>query len=349
MESPHHMGIRELNVSNWHAHNGLNTFNHAVPAIKSSAAFFTFLRANLVLNPSAMSSNPSTPVLQPTFGGASPPSRTSSHSHKHRPSSPSPLANSQSLDPVDDGDIPPLSLEILSSRDDKAAALHLIADSIAQQRQSASFALVTHPVPLAALLLALAAAYQFAYAPATGDLGTTLTLCSGIIMTYLLSIRYLTSGYIPLAESVSWSFLRPSATSTSPSEEDLVLGTRFGGEIIAALVLRLEPPVPVAVSGATGRRRNKASFRGGKGLIRAWTTRLRFRGKGVGTDLLHEAVRITRERCGRDAEVGFAMEHANSQMVLPEFFNGVFRKRERWAAKTLDGVLAEREMSKKKR
>lgn len=32
------MGIRELNVSNWHSHNALtDTFNHAVPAIKTSA------------------------------------------------------------------------------------------------------------------------------------------------------------------------------------------------------------------------------------------------------------------------------------------------------------------------
>lgn len=31
------MGIRELNVGNWDAHNALNTFNHAVPAIKTSA------------------------------------------------------------------------------------------------------------------------------------------------------------------------------------------------------------------------------------------------------------------------------------------------------------------------
>ncbi|KAF5506638.1 hypothetical protein CGCS363_v004631 [Colletotrichum siamense] len=336
MESPHHMGIRELNVSNWHAHNGLNTFNHAVPAIKTSAAFFTFLRANLVLNPSAMSSNTSTPVLQPTTSGAS----------HHRPAAPSPLANSQTLDPLDD--IPPLSLEVLSSRDDKAAALHLIADSIAQQRQQASFALVFHPVPLAGLSLALGVAYQYA----KQDLGTTLTLLSGVLMTYLLAIRYVTSGYIPLAEAVSWSFIRPVPDATSPTEEDLVLGTRFGSEIVGALVLRLEPAVPIAVPAGSGggRRRNKASsFRGGKGLIRAWTTKLRYRGKGVGTDLLHEAVRITRERCGKDAEVGFAMEHANSQMVLPEFFNGTFRKRERWAAKTLDGVLAERDMLKKKR
>ncbi|KAL0944439.1 acetyltransferase [Colletotrichum truncatum] len=335
MESPHHMGIRELNVSNWHAHNGLNTFNHAVPAIKTSAAFFTFLRANLVLNPSAMSSNPSTPVLQ---------AMGSSQNH-HRPAAPSPLANSQTLDPLDD--IPPLSLEVLSTREDKAEALHLIADSIAQQRQQASFSLVFHPVPLAGLATALGVAYQYSYGT-KGDLGMALTLLSGVVMSYLLTIRWVTSGYIPLAEQMNWSFIRP-APDASPDEEDLVLGTRFGSEIIGALVLRLEPASPAAVAGGHSRRRNKASFRGGKGLIRAWTTKLRYRGKGVGADLLDEAVRITRERCGKDAEIGFALEHANSQMVLPEFFNGTFRKREHWAAKTLDRVLAEREVSKKKR
>ncbi|GKT59314.1 acetyltransferase [Colletotrichum tofieldiae] len=41
MQSQHHMGIRELNVSNWHSHNALtDTFNHAVPAIKTSAESF---------------------------------------------------------------------------------------------------------------------------------------------------------------------------------------------------------------------------------------------------------------------------------------------------------------------
>ncbi|TDZ61119.1 hypothetical protein CTRI78_v004566 [Colletotrichum trifolii] len=325
MESPHHMGIRELNVSNWHAHNGLNTFNHAVPAIKTSAAFFTFLRANLVLNPSAMSS----PV-----------------SHPHRPSAPSPLSASHTphLDPLDD--IPPLSLEVLTTREDKTAALRLVADSIAQQRQLASRALATHPIPLATLVLALALLYNLL----PSDLGTLLTLSSGVVMTYLLAVRYLTAGYIPLAESLGWSFIRPSR-----DEEDLLLAARFGSEIIAALVLRLEPTfsAPNSHSSSGSRRRNKSggsnSLRGGKGVIRAWTTKLRYRGKGVGTDLLHEAVRTVRERCGRDAEVGFAQEHANSTMVLPEFFNGAFRKRERMAARALEGVLAERDMVKKKR
>ncbi|KAJ0158065.1 hypothetical protein CTA2_12378 [Colletotrichum tanaceti] len=337
MESHQHMGIRELNVSNWHSHNALtDTFNHAVPAIKTSAAFFTFLRANLVLNPSAMSSNTNTPVLQPT-GAAH---------NSHRPTAPSPLASSHTLEPLDD--IPPLSLEILSTREDKAEALHLVADSIAQQRQQAAYALVFHPVPLAGLALALGVAYQYSYGRQR-DIGMALTLLSGVIMAYLLAIRWVTSGYLPLAEQISWSFIRPHPDA-SPGEEDLVLGTRFGSEIIGALVLHLEPASPLAATTFSSKRRNKAgSFRGGKGIIRAWTTKLRYRGKGVGADMLDEAIRITRERCGKDAEVGFAMEHANSQMILPEFFNGTFRKRERWAAKTLDAVLAEREMTKKKR
>ncbi|KAK1531393.1 acetyltransferase [Colletotrichum paranaense] len=336
MDSPHHMGIRELNVSNWHSHNALtDTFNHAVPAIKTSAAFFTFLRANLVLNPSAMSSNTNTPVLQPTVA-----------SNTHRPAAPSPLATSQTLDPFDD--IPPLSLEVLSTREDKAEALHLVADSIAQQRQQAAYSLVFHPVPLAGLAATLGVAYQYSYAR-QGDIGLAFTLFSGVIMTYLLAIRWATSGYLPLAEQMSWSFIRPHPDA-SADEEDLVLGTRFGNELVGALVLHLEPASPAVASTFGSRRRNKASsFRGGKGIIRAWTTKLRYRGKGVGTDMLDEAVRITRERCGKDAEVGFALEHANSRMVMPEFFNGVFRKRERWAAKTLDGVLAERELTKKKR
>ncbi|WDK21512.1 acetyltransferase [Colletotrichum graminicola] len=279
----------------------------------------------------------SSPVLQPTASAAQ---------NSHRRAAPSPLATSHTLEPLDD--IPPLSLEVLSTREDKAEALRLVADSIAQQRQQASSALVFHPVPLAGLALALAVAYQYSYGRQR-DIGMALTLLSGIIMSYLLAIRWVTSGYLPLAEQISWSFIRPHPDASS-DEEDLVLGTRFGSEIIGALVLHLEPAIPLAATTFSSKRRNKAgSFRGGKGIIRAWTTKIRYRGKGVGTDMLDEAVRIARERCGKDAEVGFALEHANSQMVLPEFFNGTFRKRERWAAKTLDGVLAERDMAKKKR
>ncbi len=101
-----------------------------------------------------------------------------------------------------------------------------------------------------------------------------------------------------------------------------------------------------------GKRKNHhraANLKGGKGVIRAWTTRLRYRGKGLGGDLLREAVRITKERCGRDAEVGFAREHANSTMVLPEMFNGTFRRSEMRAARALEAVLADFEGGRRKR
>lgn len=65
--------------------------------------------------------------------------------------------------------------------------------------------------------------------------------------------------------------------------------------------------------------------------------------------MLHEAVRITREKCGRDAEVGFAAEHANSSMVLPEMFNRTFRQDERKAAGALEKVLSEWEGARRKR
>ncbi|MBD4630386.1 hypothetical protein GUG51_06820, partial [Xanthomonas citri pv. citri] len=59
--------------------------------------------------------------------------------------------------------------------------------------------------------------------------------------------------------------------------------------------------------------------------------------------------RITREKCGKDAAIGFAQEHANSQMVVPELYNGAFRKNERSAAMALEQAVAEWEGTRRKR
>jgi len=280
------------------------------------SAFFTFLRANLVLPHSAMSSNVSTPYLEP-------------HTSQTFPLlSPSPLAANPPLAALDD--IPPLSLDILTSRDDKVAALKLVADSVAQQRQQASFTLATHPLLLCALAASLAVVYRYAWVQRDQDLGTAMMLASGIIMAYLLGIRYLASGYLKAAEDLRWNWL-----VNEDGEEDVIIGTRFGNELIGALVLRIEPNISLA-----GKKKNRSlSMKGGKGVIRAWTTKLRYRGKGVGEDMLREAARIIRERLGKDSEVGFAREHANSVKVLPEMFNGVFRKQEMKAARALEAVV----------
>lgn len=299
-----------------------------------------------------MSSNPSTPLLEPQAGlplGPSPLARHTTTSAARPTTPPQPKTTHDQL-PTGNAldDIPPLSLDILTTRADKVDALKLIADSIAQQRQRAARAVIFHPLPLAALAAVLALVYQFTRRTGTPDWGLCMTLTAGALMAYLAAIRFATAGYLTLAEELGYDFL---ANGDSGSE-DIVLGTRFGGEIIGALVLRLEPDRVLAASpprGGRNKHHRSHSLRGGKGVVRAWTVRLRYRGKGVGADLLHEAVRVTRERCGRDAAVGFAAGHANSAMVLPEMFCRTFRMGERRAAGALEKVVGEWEGARRKR
>ncbi|KAK3955451.1 acetyltransferase, partial [Pseudoneurospora amorphoporcata] len=367
MDGSHHMSssITELDLSKCHPR--MVDRIKAVPGLKTSAAFFTFLRANLVLPHSGLSSNPSTPYLEPTYVppplppklSRSPSSSSSSYTKSKSKVKPNAMAAtpptttaSGAVENLDD--IPPLTLDILTTRPAKTDALKLIADSIAQQRQQASYHLITHPACVAVLFAALGVTYQFGVArKADSDLGTTLMLLSGVVMTYLIIIRYFTAGYLNLAESLSWDWLL-NPDGTPDMEEDIILGTHYGNELIGALVLRLEPassPRSSSPSSSNKARKSHArhnsfsakSLKGGKGIIRAWTTKLRYRGRGVGKDMLVEAVRLTREKCGKEAEVGFAAEHANANCgkVLPEWFCGGFRRGERRAAGCLEGVLGE--------
>ncbi|KAI1076778.1 hypothetical protein F5B20DRAFT_310737 [Whalleya microplaca] len=322
---------RELDLNAYYGPDNMMEKMNAVPGLKTSTAFFTFLRANLVVNPSAVS----TPNMEPTSSQMLP------------PPSPSPLVTvDPPSNPVPD-DLPPLSVGLLRGEGDRVDALNLVADSIAQQRQSSSYHLVFHPYLLAALGAGLSLAYQWSWR-VRQDLGTAMMLCSGVLMAYLLTIRYFTGQYVQVAEDLRWSWM-----VADDGEEDTVIGVRFGEELIGALVLRLEPGTAAAATSGKKRGRHHhhhaALKKGGQGVIRAWTVKLKYRGKGVGLDMLHEAVRMTREKCGKDAEVGFAKEHANSTVVLPEVFNGPFRKNEQRAAKTLEKVLSEWEGSKRRR
>ncbi|ROW14627.1 hypothetical protein VPNG_03185 [Cytospora leucostoma] len=337
----HHLEL-DLSSATCHPHSITERINHVVPGLKTSTAFFTFLRANLALEPSAMSSNVSTPLLEPLGvpQGLAPPSPNPLAKHLNNADDATSLQPEPTLD-----DIPPLSLDVLTTRNDRVDALKLVADSVAQQRQRASFGLVFHPLLVSGLVATLALTYQFTWANKPQyqrNFGTEMTLLSGVIMAYLMAIRYFTAGYIQFAEDLKWDWL----VSPDTGEEDTVIGARFGSEIIGALVLRLEtnPTTPRKKKG-----NHNHNLKGGKGVIRAWTTRLKYRGKGVGADLLHEAIRVTRERCGKDAGIGFAAEHANSKMLLPEMFNKTFRKGERRAALALEKALGDWEGTRRKR
>lgn len=137
---------------------------------------------------------------------------------------------------------------------------------------------------------------------------------------------------------MNWQFLR-----NENGEEDVILGTKFGDEIIGTLVLRME----IAGGAKAGKKVAKKNGRVTQAVIRAWTVRLRFRHKGVGRGLLEEAVRIAREGGGKDIPIGFSTAHANSTMVLWENFNGGFRAQQKRAVEMLHEV--EREMSEEKR
>lgn len=209
---------------------------------------------------------------------------------------------------------PPLTQGPLTTPSDRQAALRLVADSIAQQRQLAARSLISHPATLSLLVVLLAVIHRLNRA----ELSAQLMFGSAATMTLLLAARYATSGYIARAEAFRWAeWLH---------DGDEVLGVRFGDDMVGALVLRVDEE-----------RRT--------GAVRAWTTRLKYRRRGVGGDLLREAAAITRRRCGPDYKLVFAKDHANSDMVLPDMFNGVFRTRNAYAQRALEKALAEQRES----
>lgn len=284
-------------------------------------AFFTFLRANLALNPSTIS-QANTPVLEP----ATPLLFQAPPSPSLRPSTPP-------LIPTDD--IPELSLDVLHDEPSKTDALDLVVESVTQQRHQAALSLALHPLCVSGIAGSLALSFHQLHA-AGSPLTALLVTCAVFLAAYTLAVRHLTAGYRRLAAHVPGEYTPRRATDT-------IIGARIGDQIVGALILRLEPG-----PGTSRRRGRHTSLRGGKGVIRAWTVSAPHRGKGVGRDLLARAVRMTREKCGREATVGFAQQHANSAVVLPEVFNGAFRRRERRATKALEEVVAVCEGKKKR-
>ncbi|KAL6898915.1 hypothetical protein GGI43DRAFT_72677 [Trichoderma evansii] len=216
----------------------------------------------------------------------------------------------------------PLSYRVVTRDSEKQDALHLVADSIAQQRQTASAAIIFNPLCIAGLLATCAGVYrQYEYA----GYGTVLTMLSGVVIIYLSLVRYYTSRYLELAEKFRWK----DWISGPDGKEDVIIAAVFGEEIIGTLVLRLK-------GDKSNKKKSVAqASTDGQGIIRAWTTKLRYRGKGVGSDLLHFAVQTTYRACGSSASVEFAEDHANSKNPLPDMFLRTFKKRQERAGKAL--------------
>lgn len=216
---------------------------------------------------------------------------------------------------------PKLSLEVLTRPAEKVDALKLIGDSIAQQRQVASQHIIFHPLCLAGLVGVLATSH-FTFGIANDDYAAMLLTYSGLVLTYLLAIRYITSSYIDIAEDMDWN----TWLKGPGDKDDIIFGARYGTEIVAALVLRLP---------------NKSNAQDKVAVVRAWTTVRRYRGRGLGGDMLREAVKYVRKTKGRECNIQFAEDHAHSKMPLRSLFNEPFRTRNARATKALNNAIAE--------
>ena len=232
------------------------------------------------------------------------------------PPQPSPSPSSDSTTAVTDdastdplAGVPPLTTSHTTETADIIAALHLVADSVAQQRQNASRALILHPLSIAAWAAMLGLLSHFMWRTSS-DLPVLFTTSTGLTMAVLLGVRAATQGYLAHAEAISWAWFHSPG---EPDIEDHMLVTHFGDELIGAVVLRFEPMAapPHGQSSSPRKKNNRSGSAGRKAVLRAWTVRLRYRGKGVGRNLLEEAVRFARERLGDSAQVEWADTHAS--------------------------------------
>ncbi|KAM3502424.1 hypothetical protein MY11210_009075 [Beauveria gryllotalpidicola] len=219
--------------------------------------------------------------------------------------------------------IPQLTYAVAQTPEEKRDALRLVADTIAQQRQVASTAIIFHPATLGPFVAVLAGlVYR-----SGGDWVGAVILASGVIVAYLTAIQYYTYGYLQRAERFNWKiFIDPSANE--PAQQDTVMYARYGDNIIATLVLRLvEAKNPSKMA-------SQQRGTGSSAQIRAWATRLRYRDTGVGGDMLREAVAFARSSLGPAVAIEFSDTHAHA-VDTTKHFTAPFARREKSARQAL--------------
>ena len=253
---------------------------------------------------------------------------------------------------ADSSQSPPLTTTAVTSEDDKVEVLHLVADSVAQQRQYASSAILSNPITIASLVAVLGILHKFLPHESLVEWALVATTFTGVFMTLLVAIRLLTKDYIEEAESVgTWKWLdkdRADNTHIANTSDDLIL-SRYGTIPIGALVLRGIHTSAPSRRGGTAHSRTNSRRQGSNsknslnqpvtGTIRGFTVKNRYRRKGVGTELLEEAVKLCQDRGWAGPE--FDKEHANSKRVLPSWFNGPFDRRAKKAKVMLGRVKRE--------
>ena len=193
--------------------------------------------------------------------------------------------------------VPSLATYITSDESEKIAALKLVADSLAQMRQLASSILIYNPVNIAIYIAGLAVLYNIMYKNSS-DIGIFFTTAAGFSMASLILVRWLTGGYIFAAEDYA-------KTAADVLDGADVVVTKFGDEIIGTVILGWKGVQP----GGSPKDSQRGKRRKWRAEVKGWAVRIRYRNKGIGADLLDEAVQVARSK-GAES-VTFAEDHAS--------------------------------------
>jgi len=221
--------------------------------------------------------------------------------------------------------VPALTTFIATTQDDRRDALRLISDSVAQQRQLASRAVISNPLSSVVVIL-LAAIIGKYLVKERSDLPLLCTTMAGVAMACLVGVRWMVGPYLAQAEAVGrWEWLG----------DDTLICTKFGDIVIGALVLGWD-----GGDQSSNKKNTRRKAKGGRGVIRGWSVLLRYRGKGEGRLLLEEAAKIVQQRGGEG--LAFEEENIYSRRVLPNIFNKPFDYRDGRGYAALDSVLQNR-------
>jgi hypothetical protein len=232
-----------------------------------------------------------------------------------------------------------VTTSISTDREDLIAALKLIAESIAQQRQVVARSIIHHWLSWIMMGSVFAGIVWGIYNDSS-DYGRIILTCTGAVMAALLLIRSSMAGYLDLAENTGtwkWLFGPDESDNIRRAEKwrnnellrshkrdhertfDVVVIVRYQTVIIATLVMRVVRcddsnttfDMPnVAQQPPMGQ--NYAAF------IRALTVAYRYRYIGLGSALLRVAVMMCEENNWKSIE--FADRHTMSSQVLPRHF-----------------------------
>ena len=213
-----------------------------------------------------------------------------------------------------------------------------------EQRWLAGKAAVSSQVTVAGVLLFTSILWKFCSLRVLAMTTLTLTLL-GLATLYYITLPY---GHLALDIDTDWLETPRKNGGHGKCEDPIVLVSRWGEEIIGALVLRVV-------------KRER------KGYVRAWTVESSYRRKGIGSGLLEEAVRVAwgkGARCvifeeGHASKFNLAILErksrrmaywklglircrcADSHRVLPESFSGSFDGQEAKARMLLASTVAE--------